>query len=206
MSLAVESLNFAYESQDLQVVEKNLLDNITFNAHAIMQIKGKNGSGKTTLLRIIAGIIAPLSGSIKYNTCSIFDNPYEYKNNLCYIGHKLGLNSQLTVFENCYFFLKNIKTRFEILELLKIFSLDTLQDKLVVYLSAGQKKRLSLLKVLLADSKLWILDEPFTALDKDFVELFVIYMRKHVMQDGIIIYSSHQAVAIDGIEHAEYYL
>lgn len=206
MSLEVCSLRFSYESQDFQLVEKNLLDNITFNAHAIMQIKGKNGSGKTTLLRILAGIIEPISGNIKYKDYSIFDNYYDYKNSICYVGHKLGLNSQLTVFENCHFFLKNTKTKFEIIELLKIFSLDGLQNKLVSYLSAGQKKRLSLLKVLLADSKLWILDEPFTALDKDFVELFVSHMRKHVMSGGIIIYSSHQAVAIDDIEHSEYYL
>jgi len=171
-----------------------------------MQIKGKNGSGKTTLLQILAGIIEPISGSIKYKDSSIFSNSYDYKNTLCYVGHKLGLNSQLTVFENCHFFLKNIKTKFEIIELLKIFSLDSVQNKLVAYLSAGQKKRLSLLKVLLANCKLWILDEPFTALDKDCIELFVGYMRKHVMQDGIIVYSSHQAVVIEGIEHAEYYL
>ncbi len=206
MTLEVNKLQFSYESQDLQLSAKPLLDNITFNAHSILQIKGPNGSGKTTILRILAGILPLNTGCIKYNGYSILHDSYNYKNSICYVGHKLGLNSQLTVLENCYFFLKNCKNKFEILQLLETFSLDKLQDKQVGYLSAGQKKRLSLLRVLLTDSKFWILDEPFTALDKDFIKLFVGYMRNHVMQNGLIVYTSHQKVILDDVMHDEYSL
>lgn len=206
MCLEVNSLNFFYESRDLQIIAEPLLDNITFRVDSVLHIRGGNGSGKTTLLRIISGILSPFSGDIKYQGKSILHNSYDYKNVLSYVGHKLGINLQLTVFENCYYYLKNIRSKSEILKLLELFGLGNMQDVLSGYLSAGQKKRLSLLKVMLTDSKIWILDEPFTALDVNFVELFVKFMREHVLHGGIIIYTSHQSVAFDGVTSAEYNL
>lgn len=204
MLFEVDKLQFSYESLDF--FGDFLLNEITFKVDSILQIRGKNGSGKTTLLRILAGILPPISGDIKYNGHSIFNNSYNYKNSICYVGHKLGLNLQLTVFENCYYYLKNSKEKLEIMQLLEIFSLTGLENKLTGLLSTGQKKRLSLLRVLLSDSKLWILDEPFTALDQDFIDLFVKYICDHISQKGIIIYTSHQAVHIDNIAHSEYVL
>ncbi len=208
MLLEVESLSFSYDSSDFQFIDIPLLKDVAFtvNSGSILHVRGSNGSGKTTLLKIIAGILAPSIGDVKYDGCSIFPYAYDYKNAICYVGHKLGLNLQLTVLENCYYDLKNTKTKSEICNLLKIFSLDLLQDKIVGYLSAGQKKRLSLLRVLLTNTKLWILDEPFTALDKDFITTFVDCMHHHVMQQGMIIYTSHQGVQINDIPHTEYFL
>lgn len=208
MSLVVENLKFAYEYSDFAFLQDSLLENINFTLEAgcILHITGQNGSGKTTLLKLLSGILSPCMGDIKYEGKSIFPASIIYNNAICYVGHKLGLNLQLSVFENCRFDLKNSKNDAEILDILQDFNLEELHAKSCIQLSAGQKKRVSLLRLLLSSSKMWILDEPFTALDKEFLQVFMGYMRDHLQTGGMIVYTSHQRLEFSGLKHIEYSL
>lgn len=208
MSLVVENLKFAYEYSDFAFLDDALLEDINFSIEpgSILHIAGQNGSGKTTLLKLLAGILSPCIGDVKYQGKSIFPMSLIYKNSICYVGHKLGLNLQLSVFENCRFDLQNSKSDVEIMGILKDFNLADLHDKPCIQLSAGQKKRVALLRLLLSAKKLWILDEPFTALDKEFLQVFMNYMREHLQNRGMIIYTSHQRLDFLDLQHTEYRL
>lgn len=208
MSLVVENLKFAYEYSDFAFLQNALLEEINFTLEpgCILHIVGQNGSGKTTLLKLLAGTLSPCMGDIKYAGKSIFPTSYSYNNAICYVGHKLGINLQLSVLENCRFDLKNCKSEAEIFNILQDFNLADMQNKACIQLSAGQKKRVSLLRLLLSDTKLWILDEPFTALDKEFLQVFTRYMRTHLQSGGMIVYTSHQRLNFEDSQHSEYCL
>ena len=161
-------------------------------------------------LTFVSQIILPtkylFSVLLKTAGKSIFPTSYSYNNAICYVGHKLGINLQLSVLENCRFDLKNCKSEAEIFNILQDFNLADMQNKACIQLSAGQKKRVSLLRLLLSDTKLWILDEPFTALDKEFLQVFTRYMRTHLQSGGMIVYTSHQRLNFEDSQHSEYCL
>lgn len=208
MTLLVENIKFTYDNSEFAFLQTPLLSDVSFviEPGSVLHVIGANGSGKTTLLKIIADILAANYGDIKYQNKSILQQKIRYKEQICYVGHKLGINLQLSVLENCYYDLKNSKSMLEISEILHDFNLHSLRDEPCGQLSAGQKKRVSLLRLLLSPSKLWILDEPFTALDKEFVNTFVKYMQLHIEDSGMIIYTSHQSINFPGCNHTEYNL
>lgn len=208
--LQAENLTFTYpeDVRDMDLLAASLLNDVNFNIESgsMLHIKGKNGSGKTTLLKLIAGLLLPTSGTIKYNSQSIYQDVFTYQQDICYVGHKLGFDLTLTVFENCYFDLKNSYKAADIDALLKKFDLFYLRDKSCALLSSGFRRRVALLRLLLSNSKIWILDEPFNTLDKEFVALFIRCIRQHIMNSGVVIYTSHYAIDMQGKMCFEYNL
>ncbi|OGV30959.1 MAG: heme ABC exporter, ATP-binding protein CcmA [Legionellales bacterium RIFCSPHIGHO2_12_FULL_35_11] len=206
MHLHLKNISFKYSNDDFEFSDKNLFSNINLavNSGSATHIIGKNGSGKTTLLKIIVGIIYPDEGEVLFCDKSICKNSLSYRKNLCYLGHKNGINLSLTVGENCEFDLRNQDKNIELV--LKKFDLLPYKDTLCSLLSSGYKRRVGLVRVILSSAKIWILDEPIIALDVDVISEFISLANLHIESGGIIIYTSHQPINFLAKNNSEYYL
>ena len=162
-----------------------------------LHIRGENGIGKTSLLRILAGLSKPAAGSIDWNNCSIEADPSEYHRNLLFLGHRDSLKEDLTALENLEIATAldgvQISTDDALLALHR-FGLRGREDLPVNCLSAGQKRRVLLARLLLRKAKLWILDEPFNALDVHAVEMLSELISEHIEAGGMAIMTSHQEI------------
>lgn len=163
-----------------------------------LYLKGKNGAGKTTSLRVISGASQRYQGEISLNGDNRKELLHYYAKELIYIGHQLSLNLDLTAWENLSFILSlrgESISREEVLEVFELLSLP-LEDRPVRYFSAGQKRRVILARLWLEKrANIWILDEPFTALDIDSIALLEAKMIEHCQKGGAIIFTSHQMPA-----------
>ena len=175
---------------------KNL--NFKINNKELLVIKGANGSGKTTLLKILSGLLKPISGSIIINKKNINILKDEYFKYFEYIGHENAIKTALTVRENLNFYLKikkNLTTKnFE--KAIKIFNLKNLLDIKIENLSAGEKRRISLSRLILSHSKIWFLDEPTNGLDKINTVNFFKILKQHLQLNGLAIVASHDDIKI----------
>jgi heme exporter protein A len=165
----------------------------------LLEIRGKNGSGKSTLLRIIAGLIDHYEGNIFWNDHPIHRHRDQYTQQMHYVGHQLGIKPRLTVYENiaCYaaLMLKRPHPQF-INTLLKKIHLSHAKNIPASHLSAGQLKRLSLARLLLHPTSLWLLDEPTTALDQEGQGLLSELLSHHFSEGGIAVIATHQKEAL----------
>ena len=155
----------------------------------VLLLEGRNGSGKTSLLRILCGFREADAGEILWRG-ELLNSLYHAE--MAYVGHLEGLKKELTVLENLKMALALSRPgKLSIDEALQTVHLSGYEDTLVQALSAGQKRRLSLARLLISHTSLWILDEPFTALDKYGIELIESIMMGHVEQGGMVILTSH---------------
>ena len=162
-----------------------------------LHVRGENGIGKTSLLRLLAGLSKPAVGEIFWNDQSISSDPSEYHRNLLFLGHRDSLKEDLTALENL-----SIATALdgitiseeEILLALHRFGLRGREDLPIHCLSAGQKRRVLLARLLLRQATLWILDEPFNALDVHAVEMLSALILEHIASGGMAIMTSHQEI------------
>ena len=162
-----------------------------------LHVRGENGIGKTSLLRLLSGLTKPAAGEIFWNDQLISADPSEYHRNLLFLGHRDSLKEDLTALENL-----SIATALdgitvseeEILLALHRFGLRGREDLPVNCLSAGQKRRVLLARLLLRQAKLWILDEPFNALDVRAVEMLSELILEHITSGGMAIMTSHQEI------------
>ena len=162
-----------------------------------LHVRGENGIGKTSLLRLLSGLTKPAAGEILWNEQSISADPSEYHRNLLFLGHRDSLKEDLTALENLSIatVLDGIAlTEDEILLALHRFGLRGREDLPVNCLSAGQKRRVLLARLLLRQAKLWILDEPFNALDVRAVEMLSELILEHIASGGMAIMTSHQEI------------
>ena len=162
-----------------------------------LHIRGENGVGKTSLLRLLAGLSQPAAGNIFWNGQAIDIDSSEYHHNLLFLGHRDSLKEDLTSLEN----LSIVTARDgvsvsegEILLALHRFGLRGREDLPVYCLSAGQKRRVLLARLLLRKAALWILDEPFNALDVRAVEMLSELIGAHIHSGGMAIMTSHQEI------------
>lgn len=159
------------------------------------QIEGHNGIGKTSLLRIIAGLALPAEGQVLWNGQPIARVREDYYADLCYLGHYAGIKPELTPWENLRFYQKIQSLADDedaLWNALEKVSLIGREDLPCSHLSAGQQRRVALAKLWLTEAKLWILDEPFTAIDKKGVRELIYQIEAHCEQGGMAIFTSHQ--------------
>ena len=191
-----------FEIKNISCIRGNklLFKNLNFklNNKELLVIKGANGSGKTTLLKILSGLLKPISGSIIINKKNINILKDEYFKYFEYIGHENAIKTALTVRENLNFYLKikrNLATKnFE--KAIKIFNLKNLLDIKIENLSTGEKRRVSLSRLILSNSKIWFLDEPTNGLDKINTVIFFKILKQHLQLNGLAIVASHDDVKI----------
>ncbi len=189
-----------FEIKNISCIRGNklLFKNLNFklNNKELLVINGANGSGKTTLLKILSGLLKPISGSIIINKRKINTYKDEYFKYFEYVGHENAIKNALTVKENLNFYLKIKKnlTKKNFEKAIKIFNLKNLLNIKIENLSSGEKRRVSLSRLILSNSKIWFLDEPTNGLDKINTLNFFKILKKHLQLNGLAIIASHDDI------------
>lgn len=171
----------------------------SLNSGELLHVRGSNGSGKTSLLRIICGLFTPAEGEVKWNSKNIRELREEYFHELTYLGHLNGIKDELSGIENLGVLSKLAGldiSEDEILDALYRLGLRGREDLPTKFLSQGQKRRVALSRLLLSKTSLWVLDEPFTALDVAAVDLLKSLISEHLEKGGMVILTTHQDVEI----------
>jgi len=175
--------------------ERLLFDELSLeiNSGDIVQVEGPNGSGKTSLLRILSGLSQPYDGQVLYKNQLISHCREEFHQNLLYFGHLSGVKGEMTAEENLDFnlALHGNKTEDNLAYLTKV-NLAGFEDSLASHLSAGQHRRIALARLYQSNAPIWILDEPFTAIDKQGVAGLEMLFSLHAQRGGCVILTTHQ--------------
>jgi heme exporter protein A len=173
----------------------------TLNAGQAMQIEGDNGSGKTSLLRMVCGLAPTASGEVRWGGQAISEVRHAFSRDLLYLGHSLGLKDELSAVENlrvASVLAGHSVGNEEALQALQAQGLGSRSHLPLRVLSQGQKRRVALARLQLSKARLWVLDEPFVALDTLAVLALQQVLRQHLAQDGLLLFTSHQAVDLGG--------
>jgi heme exporter protein A len=183
--------------------QRVLFRHVQFNLAAgqWLHVAGDNGTGKTSLLRLLCGLSQPLEGTVRWGDKPLQEDRASFHRELLYVGHSGGLKEELTPLENLRLSLEMEGVDVsppEIVEALNRFGLKDREHLAVRHLSAGQKRRVLLSRLLLRPAKLWILDEPFNALDVRAAEFLLGQIREHLAHGGLMVLTSHQPIALDG--------
>ncbi|MEA1065603.1 cytochrome c biogenesis heme-transporting ATPase CcmA [Erwinia sp. HR93] len=183
------------DAQNLSCIrdDRTLFDGLSFSVSPgeMVQIAGANGAGKTSLLRILSGLALPARGQVLWNDRPLRRCGESYHRELLWLGHQPGVKSALTGDENLRFFhpQSNQQARWAALEEVGLVGYEDLP---VAQLSAGQQRRVALARLWLSHAMLWILDEPFTALDVSGVEQLTRRCEAHAQQGGSVVLTTHQ--------------
>ncbi len=181
--------------------DRVLFKQLSFNVAAgqLLYVQGENGSGKTTLLRTLCGLSQPAAGNIQWNGENIKALAEDYYGQVLYIGHLASIKDDLTAVENILFSVALSGYRIDrtqavgALEALGIARCADLPSRV---LSQGQKRRIALAQLWLQDNPekvpLWILDEPFTALDVNMIQTLTQHIERYVKNGGAVVFTSHQ--------------
>ncbi len=174
----------------------------TVDRGQLMALRGRNGSGKTTLLRALALLVRAESGAIRWQGTDVTAEPEAWRGRLAWLGHLEGLKGDLSVRENLAVAerlrggqppdLGRVDAALGALDLL------LLAGRPVRTLSAGQRRRAALARVLLADATLWLLDEPLNALDAPAQTAFRAALNRHLAAGGLAIAATHADLGVPG--------
>jgi heme exporter protein A len=184
--------------------DNQLFEGLSFSVGVgdICQVHGANGSGKTSLLRILSGLSLPESGEVRWNGEPIDELREVYRACLSYIGHHNGIKGELNALENLQTARSLHPSRMDIdpagaLDKVGLYGYEDIPCR---YLSAGQKRRVAIARLLLSAAQLWILDEPATALDNDGVVAFQQLLETHAAAGGMVVITSHQPLQFGAIK------
>lgn len=179
---------------------RRIIDGLTFSVGSgeALLLTGRNGSGKTTLIRTLAGFLAPVSGSIEL---AGFDSDRDMREACHYVGHLDANKASLTVIENLRFWQSYLGDGSDggeagpaneaVWSALERLELAPLADIPAGYLSAGQKRRLGLARLMVAHRPVWLLDEPTVSLDAQSTALLAGIISAHVAEGGIVVAATH---------------
>jgi heme exporter protein A len=171
----------------------------TVEPGTLLHVRGRNGSGKTTLLRTLCGLYTQDQGEVRWRGEPTRTLAEDYRRDLLYFGHLNGIKGDLTGVENLRLAATLDADRADlgaVWAALGRIGLTGFEDLPTRMLSQGQKKRVALARLILSRAPLWVLDEPFTALDTDAVDLLQGLIADHVAQGGLVVLTTHQEVPL----------
>ena len=182
-------------------VEKNdvcILEDINLEIKQgdFLNIYGSNGAGKTTLLKLLSGLTEPTAGEIKFNNDDFMDKVF-------ILGHKNGIKLNLTVLENLQF-ISNDQDIKKIKYIIEKYELTSKMNILTKYLSHGQQKRVALMKAMINDYDIWLLDEPYSGLDQAGEEILDKILVNHIENSGAVVITNHKEIKKEKINIKNY--
>ena len=182
-------------------VEKNdvcILEDINLEIKQgdFLNIYGSNGAGKTTLLKLLSGLTEPTAGEIKFNNDDFMDKVF-------ILGHKNGIKLNLTVLENLQFISNNQDIK-KIKSIIEKYELTSKMNILTKYLSHGQQKRVALMKAMINDYDVWLLDEPYSGLDQAGEEILDKILINHIKNSGAVVITNHKEIKKEKINIKNY--
>jgi heme ABC exporter ATP-binding subunit CcmA len=192
--------NLSFSRNETKIFE-NL--NLSLSNKKIIQIKGRNGSGKTTFLKVILNILEPKNGEIIWKGKNIKKNIFDFYKQTTFIMDNNTSTRELSVEDNINFWRGLSSSKLnneEIFELLNKLNIKKYYKTKVMYLSSGERKKLELIRLILEQKKLWVLDEPFNHLDDLSIEILNQTFLDHVNNDGMILFASHYDPMINNLE------
>ncbi len=166
-----------------------------------LHLEGDNGVGKTSLLRLACGLSALEDGEITWNQQAASKDPQTFRANLAYLGHQLALKDDLSPLENLQTdaaIVGHQLSASDAKQALAQMGLRGRENLPVLVLSQGQKRRTALARLLVSSAKLWVLDEPFVALDTMAQNALSEVINAHLTKQGMVLLTSHQAVSLGG--------
>ncbi|HME39138.1 MAG TPA: cytochrome c biogenesis heme-transporting ATPase CcmA [Steroidobacteraceae bacterium] len=172
---------------------------VTLGARELLHVSGPNGTGKTTLLRVVSGLLRPEQGVVSWLGQSIARVRGEYQAALAYASHEPALKGDLTALENLHFAvgLKRRVTAPQLQAAMERTGVAACADLPARVLSAGQRRRVAMARVLAMSASLWLLDEPFTNLDTAGVDLVSGLLQEHVLGGGMALVVAHHDLRLD---------
>ena len=181
--------------------ERLLIRDLDFalNPREMLLLEGKNGSGKTSLLRAMAGLLEFESGELLWDGVSVRKQRQEFHGAMTWLSHRTGLKGDLTLVENLRFE-SGLRAQHDIdfAAVLRRLGIERLTLLPLRSLSAGQQRRVALARLLLTDAPLWLMDEPFTNLDREGRALVMELVSEHIAKGGMCVMAAHQDVQIEG--------
>ena len=182
-------------------VEKNdvcILEDINLEIKQgdFLNIYGSNGAGKTTLLKLLSGLTEPTAGEIKFNNDDFMDKVF-------ILGHKNGIKLNLTVLENLQF-ISNDQDIKKIKSVIEKYELTSKMNTLAKYLSHGQQKRVALMKAMINDYDVWLLDEPYSGLDQAGEEILDKILVDHIKNSGVAVITNHKEIKKEKVNIKNY--
>ena len=183
--------------------DKRLFSGVSFSLQPgqWLHLEGNNGVGKTSLLRLVCGLSALEEGEITWNNQAVSKDPQTFRANLAYLGHQLALKDDLSPLENLQTdaaIVGHQLTASDAKQALAQMGLRGRENLPVRVLSQGQKRRTALARLLVSSAKLWVLDEPFVALDTMAQNALSEVINAHLTKQGMVLLTSHQAVSLGG--------
>lgn len=183
--------------------DKRLFSGVSFSLQPgqWLHLEGNNGVGKTSLLRLVCGLSALEEGEITWNNQAVSKDPQIFRANLAYLGHQLALKDDLSPLENLQTdaaIVGRQLTASDAKQALAQMGLRGRENLPVRVLSQGQKRRTALARLLVSSAKLWVLDEPFVALDTLAQNALSEVINAHLAKQGMVLLTSHQAVSLGG--------
>lgn len=181
--------------------DRSLFENLSFSVKAgeLLHVVGSNGAGKTTLLRTLCGLTRPDAGAVHFGQTDIRALGEDYRAQLAYVGHANAVQGELNAYENLHAVaqIEGVSLAPPDLNLiLSRFDLAPYQSTPSKFLSQGQKRRLALARLALTKKQLWVLDEPFSALDQKSIGTVTELISAHTQTGGTVILTSHQEFEI----------
>jgi heme exporter protein A len=191
------------ETSDLECQrgDRRLFAGLGFRLDAgeLLYLRGHNGSGKTSLLRMLCGLLPPAAGEIRWRGQPFGKLGEDYRRELCYLGHHNAIMEELTPLENLLTaaaLADEPLDEDQALDALELMGLAGREDLACRYLSQGQKRRVALARLVNERRPLWLLDEPFVALDVAAVDLVAGLIGAHLQRGGLAVLTTHQPVEI----------
>jgi heme exporter protein A len=196
------ALNDKLSADNLTLIrgERCLFEGLGFSlvSGELLLLEGPNGCGKTSLMRAIAGMLSLESGEVLWNDVAVQRQRQTFHGALVWLAHRTGLKGDLNMVENLQFEASlRVQSRRDHEEVFSRLGIERLKRLPLRSLSAGQQRRVALARMLLADVPLWLMDEPFTNLDREGRKLVMQLVEEHLARGGLCVMAAHQDVEID---------